>query len=260
MKSFMNYNFNITQIAIACFVPKDGGTPIHKNRSHHGLAFHPGGERYYIFDDGTKVLAQTNDIVYLPKNSNYIVKSIVPGDCYAINFDISETIDFTPFSHKAKNTRLFLEFFKEAESYWKNKYPGYEMKCKARVYDIICMMIKEFELGYISQSKANILRPAIDYIHNEYTKDNIQISLLAELCGISEIYFRKLFKQLNGVTPLKYINNLKMELAKELLFSNMYTISQVVTLSGFHDESYFSREFKKHFAITPSEYKKASQK
>lgn len=260
MKDFMEYNFNIIKIAIACFVPKGGGTPIHKNRKEHGLAFHTSGEKHYIFDSGVKITAKANDIVYLPKKSNYIVKSVVPGDCYAINFDLSEDIDFSPFSYRVKNTHQFLSFFKEAESYWDNKYAGFEMKCKAHVYNIICMMINEFDLGYISQSKSSILSPAIAYIHNEYTKDNIRISSLAELCGISEIYFRKLFTQWKGVTPLKYINHLKMERAKELLLSNMYTISQVSILSGFHDESYFSREFKKHFSVAPNEYKKASRK
>ena len=256
MTDFVNHNFNITQIALACFVPAGSGTPVHKNRSHHGLAYHTGGERCYVFDDGHEVLAKANDLVYLPKGSNYVVTGIVPGDCYAINFDISESVAFAPFGYRVKTTHLCLESFKEAEAYWKNKYAGYEMKCKAAVYTVICLMLKEMEIGYISESRAAVLRPALLHIHNEYTKENIPISLLAALCGISEIYFRKLFKQFLGMPPLQYINGMKMERAKELLASRLYTVSQVAALSGFHDESYFSREFKKYFNVPPSEYEK----
>ncbi len=260
MKRFVNYNFNITHIALACIVPKDGGTPVHKNRGHHGLVFFTGGERCFTFEDDSKILAKPNDIVYLPKNSSYSVIATIPGECYAINFDVSNDVNCAPFMHKTKNHNYFFERFKNAESAWKNKSTGYEMKCKAEAYNIICSIIKEFELGYISKSRANILQPAIDYIHNRYTENTIPISMLAEICGISEIYFRRTFKQVKGISPIKYINNLKLERAKELLSSDMYTVGQVAVLSGFHDESHFSREFKKHFDMPPSEYIKASQK
>lgn len=256
MEDFMKYNFNITKIALACFVPQNGGTPVHKNRSYHGLAFHTGGQRYYTFDSGEKLLAKGNDIVYLPKHSNYTVQKIVPGDCYAINFDLLEDIYFEPFLHKAKNAALYLESFKKAESCWKSRSQCFEMRCKAEAYQILCTIAEEFASGYASASKTQILQPAMDFIHKEYTKENIPVTLLAQLCGISEIYFRKIFHQVKGVSPLKYINHLKLERAKELLLSEMYTVSQVAELSGFHDESYFSREFKKHFLIPPSEYAK----
>ena len=57
-----------------------------------------------------------------------------------------------------------------------------------------------------------------------------------------------------ATSPVKYINNLKMARAKELLDSQFYSINDVCYLSGYNDESYFCREFKKHFDMTPSEY------
>ena len=47
--------------------------------------------------------------------------------------------------------------------------------------------------------------------------------------------------------------------AKELLDSQFYTVSEICLLSGYNNESYFSREFKKHLGISPSEYAKASR-
>lgn len=56
--------------------------------------------------------------------------------------------------------------------------------------------------------------------------------------------------------PMQYVNQLRMNRAAELLASQMYTVSEACFLSGFHDESYFCREFKKKFDVTSSEYKK----
>lgn len=253
MKNFMEYNFNIEKIVVACYVPPKGGTPIHKNRSSHGLVLHTSGERYYDFD-GTKVPAMPNDILYLPKNSDYIVKSIISGGCYAINFDISETIDLKPFSFRVKNASSFLNSFTQAERVWRTKSSGYELKCKAELYNTIYNLRKEFELGYISKGVSDKIKPAIDYIHQEYINGNIEIARLARLCGISETYFRRIFQKTFGISPIKYINNLKITRAKELISSGLYTVSEVAELSGFYDECYFSREFKKTVGICPSEY------
>ena len=78
--------------------------------------------------------------------------------------------------------------------------------------------------------------------------------LAAKLCGISETYFRTLFKKVVGVSPLKYINDRKISRAKELISSKMYSIREVAQLAGFHDEAYFSREFKKATGVCPSKY------
>jgi AraC-like DNA-binding protein len=68
------------------------------------------------------------------------------------------------------------------------------------------------------------------------------------------VYFRKIFKSIYGVSPIKYINNLKIEHARELIESQMYSISEAAFHSGYSDSSSFSRDFKKHFDMTPGEY------
>lgn len=255
MQDFMANDFDITKIALACYVAAGTGTPVHMNRPFHGLALNLAGIKEYIFEEDKHILVKKNSIIYMPKNSNYKVKDIEIGDCYAINFDIAEPVSFKPFVFNVKNSILFIESFKSANAKWGKKQIGYHMKCKSELYNIIYNMKKEFYSKYISKSKFSILKPAITYIHNEYTKENISIKYLSEMCGISEAYFRRLFVSCYGVSPLKYINNLKFARAKELIESGYYSISKVAELSGFHDTSYFSKEFKKVIGVCPSEYK-----
>ena len=64
----------------------------------------------------------------------------------------------------------------------------------------------------------------------------------------------QLFKKFYGVTPIKYINQLKLKRAKELLYSGMYSVSEAAYHSGFSDLSHFCRFFKKNIGVLPSEY------
>lgn len=254
MNDFMQYDFNISKIVLACYVGKRMGTPIHKNRPSHGLAFHTSGLKHYTFESGERITVKPNEMIYLPKYSDYEVSFVTEGDCFAINFDISEDITFSPFKVNLKNTSAVLERFKRAENIWNKKSPGYILQCKAELYGIIYAMVKGYYSQYIPNEKYIIIKPAVEYIHRTYTEGLVNISELSNMCGITPEYFRKLFKSFYGVSPLKYINDLKITRAKELLASGMYSVTEAALQSGYTDMSYFSREFKKATGSSPKYY------
>ena len=78
----------------------------------------------------------------------------------------------------------------------------------------------------------------------------MNVAYLASLCDISVVHLRNCFIKAYALSPIKYINSLKLIRAKELIESGMYTVGDVCFLSGYNDESYFSREFKKAFKKT----------
>ena len=256
VEAFMNYDFNINRIILAIFVAAGTGDAIHKNRPSHGLAIHKGGEKIYTFTDRKKLTVRENDIIYLPKHSSYTVKSKENGDCYAINFDIDEDITFEPFVVKAKKFSEITEHFRVANKIWELKKPGYMLKSKAELYNIIYALRQEYFSEYFPAKKLEIIKPAVDYIHENYSKECISVEWLSEMCNITPEYFRKIFKSFYGISPIKYINSLKIMLAKELLESNMYSVTEAAIASGYSDISHFSREFKKFTGNSPSEYKK----
>ena len=100
-----------------------------------------------------------------------------------------------------------------------------------------------------------MLFPAIEYIHDHFTGEKLSVEMLSSLCGISSVYFRRLFTVKFGVSPVRYINDLRLSRAKELILSEQYTVEEAARLSGFEDESYFCRFFKKETGMTPSEYR-----
>ncbi len=251
MENFMTSDITVIKTEACCKVTK--GTPVHKNRPSHGLVFYVDGKCIFTFSDGKTLTASKNKVLYLPKGSDYVVERAEEGPCYAINFQMNENA-FSPFAVIVKNEKLFLDAFRNADMCFKSQRSGYSAKCKAYIYDIISALQYEYSLGYISGEKKEIIARATDYIHENYTDNPPSVSFLAELCGITPEYLRTLFRQQYGVSPVKYINNLRISRSAELLCTGLYSVSEVALMSGFSDAGYFSRDFKKIMGVSPAKY------
>ena len=250
MKSFMQKDLKICDITFAGRVFAMGN-PMHKNRYNHGLALHIGGNKSYDFS-GNILTVSGVEIIFMPKGSDYFVTVYEASPCYCVNFDVTEEISLSPFIFKPKNTRDFIDCFKRIDRVRRTKSEGFEYKALSELYSILYNMKKEYYAGYIPDSKALLIRPALEYIHDKYTSETLNVSHLSSLCGITPEYFRKVFRYCHGTSPVKYITDLKLSRAKELMLSGMYSVSESAYLSGFSDISYFSREFKKNVGVPPS--------
>lgn len=99
------------------------------------------------------------------------------------------------------------------------------------------------------------IEPAIQYLNTHY-KEPIKLDLLAAQCALSANYFHKLFRSTLNLTPANYQNLLRMNAALQLLDNNRQTVKSIAYELGFTDEAHFCRSFKKHYEITPGEYRK----
>lgn len=256
---FLDSDYTITQIMLACKVPAGSGESIHNKRPSYGLAFNIDGEKKYIFDNNTILTAGKNDIIFLPKNSNYYVENVVSGDCFAINFLIDRENALSPFVHHAKNAVKLSELFVSAEKAFRGKQSGYKSLCMSSLYSIIYEMVYERNLSYQPASKEALILPAVEYIHSNYIEPDITIDFLSSLCGIKESYFRRIFVNQYGISPVRYINQLRLSHAKEFLLQTEYKLNEISGLSGFNNLCYFCRLFKKETGLTPTEYRNNSE-
>ena len=99
------------------------------------------------------------------------------------------------------------------------------------------------------------LQYMLHYIHENIT-EKILVNTLCRKAYLSRNAFFKLFKEQFGVTPLEYINNERIKLAKQLLASSGQSITQTALQCGFTDVNYFVRTFRKIEGITPGSYQK----
>lgn len=256
--NFLDQTPVISRINLAIRVPAGCGEPLHRNRPTYGIALHLEGEKLYRFEGGRDLSVCKNDLIFLPRLSNYYVESRVEGECYAINFLLTDEPVFEPFVLHMKNAAHVLEHFKSAEKAFIAKKMGYEYRCFADTYAILQEMSRVHFMAYSFQRRNERLLPAIDYIHEHFHEGKIELETLAKLCGMSVVYFRRLFEGVFGVSPIKYINALKLERAKELLSSGLYSVEAVCRLSGFENISYFCRFFKKCSGEAPGQYSRSS--
>lgn len=256
MNDFMNYDFDISDIVLACYVSRGGSTRVHKNRPSHGLALHLSGVKVYTFADGKRFTVEKNDLLYLPKGSDYVVDVPEDGDCYAINFDLFSDTVFPPFCFCTKNLGLFTQMFSDAEQAFRKKTDGHLLRIKSLLYHILFSLCDEYRTDYVTHDTARRILPAVRYIHEHYTEDMLSLPVLTGLCDMSDTYFRRIFKSCYGVSPVRYIQSLRLNHAAELIASGLYSVHDAAFCSGFSDDSYFTREFKKAFLVSPSVYKK----
>lgn len=86
--------------------------------------------------------------------------------------------------------------------------------------------------------------------------ENLRISEIADKLGISRCYLRDIFVRCEGISPLQYKQKRRMEYACWLLHQSNYPVGMIANSVGYDDPLRFSREFKKHFSLSPTEYRK----
>ena len=102
------------------------------------------------------------------------------------------------------------------------------------------------------------LLPVLEYIDTHYG-ESISLSKLSSILNLNEYYFCRLFKKTMGSTATDYINFVRTNYAKKLLFTEK-TIIEISYETGFSSLSYFNRTFKKYFQYPPSVYKKIAER
>lgn len=99
------------------------------------------------------------------------------------------------------------------------------------------------------------VRLALEYIRNEYM-NNVTIEQIAKHCGYSEFYIMKLFKRFTGCSCVDYVNNYRLNVAGRQLRDTDDDVASIAYQVGYNNVSYFNRQFKKHYGITPKEFRK----
>lgn len=103
---------------------------------------------------------------------------------------------------------------------------------------------------FSKSSNENKISEALKIIHEGDL--NIEISELAKEVDMSDSSFYNYFKEITSLTPLKYIKNIKLNKAKNLLLSGNYKIVEVSDMLGYISPSKFTRDFKNFFGVPPS--------
>lgn len=132
-----------------------------------------------------------------------------------------------------------------------------EMKDSKAVDQFIEEMLSDYA-ERVHQAKRNQyskpINVCLDYIF-KHLYDHITLSDLALKVALHPNYLSSLFKKEVGCSLRHYIQQTKIDEARSLLLLTDHSISEISTLLNYHDQSYFSKIFKKFTGVTPNEYR-----
>lgn len=220
-----------------------------KGRNFHALSF-----RYHA-----ETVLKTNTaeyrmgdyyVCYVPARLDY-TRSSETDELIVVHFD---TINYNARHIECflpQDPHIFIEKFRQILDCWNKKEIGYRYKCSAILYNIFAECYIQ---NYKSETQKSKIGQSVEYILKHYKKNDLSIREIAKRSFMSEVYFRKLFKEAYGVSPQKYIINLRIQNAAGLIATGYYTLKDVAYMSGYNDYKYFSVEFKKIMGVSPSEY------
>ena len=215
----------------------------------------------YTDNSGDTFTAKNGDIVYCPFGGKYKFELISPPDSdyfgkvktLCVNFNMVRpdkkiiTLSRKPIKVvDFKSAQLEKDFFDISK---------YALKPMMRKYKLYKIMKTVSDIHSKNSANILLLREAAQYLEEHYA-ENFKISFMAEKFNMSESYFRKLFRDFTGLSPVEYRNGLRIEHAKELLSRNTVSVSEVARAVGIEDQFYFSRIFKESEGISPIQYKK----
>lgn len=101
----------------------------------------------------------------------------------------------------------------------------------------------------------HLINKIAQYIR-EHLDEDISLNLLSDKFALNAQYISQLFKNQIGVNFLSYLTSIRMQKAKSLLLSSAKTIVEVSQAVGYNDYRVFTKVFKKHVSVSPSQYRK----
>lgn len=133
-----------------------------------------------------------------------------------------------------------------------------QLMCKGIVCMLIAHLTRHHAVAMLEEKnmmkrakRLECINVALDYMEKHYT-ENISNKELAQLAHVSENHFYYLFKEMVGLAPHKYLNELRLKKAMNLLVNGDYTLTEIAEQTGFADYNNFGRKFKEYYGYPPS--------
>lgn len=131
-----------------------------------------------------------------------------------------------------------------------DKVLGYQPMVIMLYAELLILIKRHIRDNYLCQHPNATLRQSVAYIRAHYQED-MAMSYVAQLCGVSPRYLRSIFAKHLGKSPLQYLNELRIANAAELISNTDLSIKEVCFRCGFHSPQYFSRIFKQITGRSP---------
>lgn len=224
-------------------------------KGFYTLALVIDGECDYIFEK-QKLRAKTGDIVFLDNYTPFHQITLRDFYVYVINFISEGGLIKEPKIIKPLGFDKYLSMFKEAAIAFEQKKVGYILLTKSIIYRILSTIQADGASREQPRTKGDKITFAKDYVSRNLANCQLSVQAIASEMNISTAYLRKIFVENVGMSPLKYIKTLRINLAADILSTTAKSVDEAARECGFQDTSYFCKEFKKTMGASPLSFRK----
>lgn len=160
-------------------------------------------------------------------------------------------------TEQRKDTEHLLNWMMKEQRMKEQGFEHVKSSCLQMIL-VIFQRIQKKRIRNIAQhqdEKKERIYQAIDYIET-HLDEKIDLGDIAQKCYWSEGYFRSVFKDVTGLSPVEYLNRLRIVKSLEYMEKDQLMISEAAEKVGIYDPSYYSRLFKKVIGYSPRYFKR----
>ncbi len=217
-----------------------------RDRWCYGLSFCESGRITY-FHKGRATVSEPGQAVLLPAGEDYSLYCSEAGRFPVINFSCAQPLPGELCSVALRRPESYLrEYRRLRQIHLLHRDPA---RCMSILYGMFSDLAAE------QRSESPVLAPALEWMEENLFDPQLNNTALAEKAGVSEVYFRRLFRQAYGTTPRQYILDTRLHRARQLLAETCLPVGEVSAQCGFVSLYHFSRAFRAAVGMPPSEYR-----
>ena len=216
----------------------------------------------WVISGSDRIFVEEGDIAIV--NSGDIHDGLTESECRMYSLDLGSTL-YSPlgldphlfvFKKKIKDARMEASIRRIiAEMERKDAY--YKQAVQIEIISIVLLLMREYldnttERKSSDNQQVQAVKKIISYLR-EHFLERITIEELCAETDYSKFYLCHSFKKMTGNTIIQYVNFLKCQHARNLLLEGNHSVSESAALSGYNNDSYFTKTYKAVFGRLPSD-------
>ena len=242
----LGYNYEVLKNAVIHYVTKGYGT------------FKFNGKVYTLKQGDIFILLKGMQVEYVASIDD-------PWDYYWIGFsgsNANEYLNRTSITNScvanckenSKIPQIILNMCEISKTY--NPSKSDDILLLKELYSLLYTLIEEFPKPFEYKDKElhTYIQDALNFINSNYMH-SITVQEIADYVNLSRSYLYKMFIKNLGISPQRYLINLRMYKATLLLKGTKLPIGEVASSVGYSDSLLFSKTFSKHFSMSPLNYR-----
>ena len=216
----------------------------------HDLTILLDGEMVY-YVNGKRIVLHDGDVIFIPKGTVRTREEVRNSRYVSYNF-FDENIDVLPLLSQGLLSNAALHI---ALAFDETRKSTFDLS-DTRLHFLLRALIEELHYQLKLQNENALVKQIKQYLH-EHMREKITLADVSQHVFFSVPQIEKIFKEETGLSVIRYLIELRLSIAKNLLMDASLPLKSVAEKCGFPDYNFFSRTFKKIIGVSPLTYRNA---